>query len=141
MQSSSSSAGAGAALLLIILIPILAAWVVVIAGMWKMFVKAGRGGWEAIIPFLNTDGLCKIAGRPGWWLLLFFIPFVNFVVLIIVLIDLARAFGKGTGFGVLTAFFPFIGFCILGFGQARYLGPQVTPRAVPAYAPPPPPAG
>ena len=60
-------------------------WIVlVIAGGWKMFVKAGKPGWGVIIPFYNTYLLCKIAGRPGWWLILFFIPIVNIIIWIIV---------------------------------------------------------
>jgi len=54
--------------------------------MWKLFVKAGQPGWAAIIPFYNTYTLIKIAGKPGWWLLLYFIPFVNIVISIIVVV-------------------------------------------------------
>ncbi|MEI6724978.1 MAG: DUF5684 domain-containing protein, partial [Actinomycetes bacterium] len=50
--------------------------VLVIAGMWMTFVKAGRPGWGAIIPFYNTYLMIKVAGRPGWWLILYFIPIV-----------------------------------------------------------------
>jgi len=98
----------------------LAIVVFVIAGIWKVFTKAGQPGWAAIVPFYNIYVLCKIAGRPGWWLALFFIPVVSIVIGIIVMIDLARAFGKGTGFGIGLAFLGFIFFPILGFGSAQY---------------------
>lgn len=62
----------------------------------------------------------KIVGRPVWWLLLFFIPVVNFIVGILVSIELAKAFGKGTGFGVGLVLLPFIFVPLLGFGDARY---------------------
>ena len=39
----------------------------------KIFTKAGRKWWEAIIPIYNVYVLLKIIGRPGWWLLLFFV--------------------------------------------------------------------
>ena len=55
-------------------------WIVlVIAGTWKTFVKADKPGWGAIIPFYNTYLMIKVAGRPGWWLILFFIPIVNII--------------------------------------------------------------
>ena len=50
----------------------LALIVLVLAGWWKMFEKAGQPGWAAIIPIYNLYILLKIAGRPGWWLILFF---------------------------------------------------------------------
>src|ERR1700722_15112806 len=58
--------------------------VVVIAGMWKVFTKAGKAGWAAIVPIYNTYMLLKIVNRPSWWLILFFIPVVNFVATIVV---------------------------------------------------------
>ena len=48
-----------------------------IAGMWRMFSKAGKPGWASIVPVYNLVVLLQIAGRPVWWLLLFFIPFVG----------------------------------------------------------------
>ena len=73
--------------------------VLAIIGMWKVFTKAGKPGWAAIIPFYNLYILLKVAGRPGWWLLLFFVPFLNIVILILVNMDIARAFGKSASCG------------------------------------------
>jgi len=101
----------------------LAVVVLEIAGWWLVFQKAGRPGWGILIPFYNAYLMCKIAGRPGWWLILFFIPFVNIVILIIVAIDIARAFAKTTGFGVGLALLGFIFGPILGFGDATYTQP------------------
>jgi hypothetical protein len=64
--------------------------ILLIAAMWKVFSKAGQPGWAAIIPIYNIYVLCKVAGRPGWWLLLMLIPFVNFVIAIILCIDIAK---------------------------------------------------
>lgn len=93
-----------------------------IASFWKLFSKAGQPGWAAIIPIVNTYFLCKVAGRPGWWVLLVLIPLVNFVIWIIISIDVAKNFGKGTGFGVGVAFLSFIFVPILAFGSAQYQG-------------------
>jgi hypothetical protein len=94
--------------------------VLVVAGVWMTFVKAGKPGWGAIIPFYNWYLLIKVAGRPGWWFILYFIPFVNIVIHIIVCIDVAKNFEHGAGFGILLWLFPFIMFLVLGFGSSQY---------------------
>ena len=96
--------------------------VLLFAGMWKTFQKAGKPGWAAIIPIYNIIVLLQIIGRPLWWIVLYFIPIVNFVVVILVSIALARSFGKGVAFGIGIALLPFIFYPILGFGDARYGG-------------------
>ena len=97
--------------------------VAVIAGIWRMFQKANQPGWGAIIPIYNYYLMLKVAGRPGWWLILYLIPVVNLIIYIIVMLDIAKAFGKGTGFGVGMIILPFIFMPILGFGDAQYVGP------------------
>lgn len=96
----------------------------VIAAMWKIFTKAGEPGWAAIVPIYNGIVLLKIAGKPLWWIILLFIPFVNIVIGIPVAIGLVRNFGKGGGFAVGLIFLPFIFYPILGFGDATYVGPK-----------------
>lgn len=93
-----------------------------IASMWRVYTKAGQPGWAAIIPIYNLYIMIKIAGKPGWWLLLFLIPFVNIVIEIIVIVGLAENFGKGGGFAVGLIFLPFIFFPMLAFGSAEYIG-------------------
>ena len=107
---------------LIVLLFQLAFTVFVIASIWKVFTKAGQPGWAAIVPIYNIYILLKIGGRPGWWLLLFFIPIVNVIIAILLGIDVAKAFGKGAGFGLGLTFLGFIFYPILGFGNAVYLG-------------------
>ncbi len=98
-----------------------------IASMWRTFTKAGQPGWAAIIPIYNIYVLLQIVGRPGWWLILYFIPFVNIIVGLLVSIDLAKSFGKSAAWGViLLFFFNIIGYLILGFGDATYKGPSAT---------------
>lgn len=102
---------------------------ITIIGLWKMFVKAGKPGWAAIVPIYNIIVICEITGRPVWWVVLTLIPFVNLIVLIILFIDLAKAFGKSAGYGLGMVILPFIFFPMLGFGAAQYRGPVVTPTA------------
>jgi hypothetical protein len=91
-----------------------------VASLWKVFVKAGEPGWAAIVPIYNLFVLLKIAGKPAWWFILMLIPFVNFIVIIITCIALAQRFGKGTGFGVGLGLLGFVFFPILGFGDSQY---------------------
>jgi hypothetical protein len=98
-----------------------------IASLWRIFTKAGQPGWAAIIPIYNIYVLLQIVGRPGWWLILYFIPVANFVVALLVSIDLAKSFGKSAAWGVILLFvFNAIGYLLLGFGDATYKGPSVT---------------
>ncbi len=102
------------------LVAFLALPFLMIAGMWKTFSKAGQPGWAAIIPIFNVYILLKIVDRPVWWLVLFFIPLVNFIIAILVSIDLAKAFGRGAGFGLGLVFLAPIFYPLLGFGSAQY---------------------
>ncbi|MBN2205688.1 MAG: signal peptidase I [Thermoleophilia bacterium] len=105
----------------------LALAVLYIVGMWRIFTKAGQPGWAAIIPIYNVYVWLKVAGRPGWWLLLWLIPFVNFIVALLVSLDIAKSFGKGSGFGVGLWLLAPIFVLILGFGSAQYEGPAAAP--------------
>jgi hypothetical protein len=98
----------------------LAVLVLILAGWRKVFVKAGKPGWAAIVPIYNLIVLLEVVGKPIWWLVLFLIPLVNIVVFIIVGIELARRFGRRTAFGVGVALLAFIFIPILGFGDAKY---------------------
>lgn len=101
----------------------LAVLVLLIASLWKIFTKAGRPGWAAIVPIYNTIVLLQIVGRPVWWLVLLLIPFVNIVFAIIVMHDLSKSFGRGVGTTLLLLFLPFIGYPMLGFGNAKFVAP------------------
>ncbi len=103
---------------------VIASAIFIIAGMWKMFEKAGEPGWASIIPFMNMYKLCKISLGNGLFFLLFFVPIINFILFFIMCIKLAGAFGKGILFGIATAFFPGIFYAILGFGSSEYHRPK-----------------
>ncbi|MFP4216446.1 MAG: DUF5684 domain-containing protein [Phycisphaerae bacterium] len=113
--------------------------VLVFAGVWKTFAKAGKPGWAAIIPIYNLIVLLEVAGKDLWWIILFFIPFVNLIAMILVGIGVAENFGKSAGFGVGLGLLGFIFFPILGFGSAQYTGggKQVVDEPAPAVPQPP----
>ena len=104
-------------------------YVLAIVGLWQAFEKAGQPGWGAFIPIYNTYLMCLIAGKPGWWTILFFIPIVNIVIGVLIAMDIAHNFGKGTYFGIGLWLFGFIFYPILGFGSARYRPIQRTAQA------------
>ena len=97
------------------------AMIVVIAGVWKTFSTAGKPGWACLIPIYNLVVMLQIGGRPIWWLILMFVPFVNLIIALMIGIDIAKAFGKGAGFGLGLTFLGFIFYPILGFGSAEYV--------------------
>jgi hypothetical protein len=94
--------------------------VAIIVGFWKVFTKAGKPGWAAIIPIYNLIVLLEIAGKPLWWIILFFIPVVNLIAAILVGLGVAKNFGKSDAFGVGLGLLGFIFYPILGFGDAQY---------------------
>jgi len=97
--------------------------VIAIIALWRVFSKAGRPGWAAIIPIYNIYTLVKVSGNSGWFTLLYFIPIVNIIIAVIVALGVAKNFGKSGVFGVVGLFlFSVIGYLILGFGSAQYVG-------------------
>ena len=101
----------------------LAIVVFIYAALWKVFVKAGRPGWEAIIPIYNAYIMTKIAGKPGWWVLMFFLPVVNVIFAIWLYNMISKSFGKDEAFTVGLILLGIVFWPILGFGSAKYLGP------------------
>ena len=95
--------------------------VVVIVGLWKVFEKAGKPGWASLVPIYNVIVLTEILGRPMWWIALFLC--CGPVGWILASLDLAKAFGKDIGFAIGLMFLPFVFVPMLGFGDARYVGP------------------
>ncbi len=126
-QGSSSggdgaAAAAGAAVGLVLALVYFVIIAVVIVGQWKMFVKAGKPGWAAIIPIYNFIVLWQVSNQPVWALILCFLPFVNIIGGIMIAIGIANSFGKGTGFALGLIFIPIVFYPLLGFGDAQYQG-------------------
>lgn len=122
MTMMSDAPDAIAALLPILSFAGLAMSLLIIASMWKVFTKAGRPGWAALIPIYNTVVMLEIAGKPAWWLLLFFIPVVNLIVSVVLFFSLAAAFNKSSLFGLGLMLLGIVFFPLLAFGDAEYQG-------------------
>lgn len=125
--------------IIVVMLFALAAAIVTIVGQWKMFKKAGKEGYIALIPVYSSIVEMQMAGLPlTYWfinygtILFSCIPIIGgfigmifaYVFLFIKNINLAKSFGKGAGFGVLMVFFPYVVYPILGFGKTEYIGPQ-----------------
>lgn len=96
--------------------------VVCFAAMWRLFTKAGRQGWEGIIPFYNAYVMTQFLRMPAWTVVLLFVPVVNFLALIVFTHRLMMAFGKDimwTIGGIIPLTSPFV-FLALAFGDARF---------------------
>lgn len=93
--------------------------------MWKIFEKAGQDGWKSIIPIYNTIILLKICGLSPWLVILIFIPYVKFILAIIIWYNLSKAFGKGIGFTLGLIFLDVIFLFILAFDSSEYDNPNV----------------
>lgn len=130
-DSPSPAASALSALFaLIILGLILAATIVSIISMWRLFTKAGKPGWAALIPIYNKVVMMQIAGRPEWWVVLtMFVPFFGSWVAVIALIDFVRSYQR-SGLWVLgIVFAPIIALPLLAFSKkTQYRGPIAAGR-------------
>jgi hypothetical protein len=127
MQLIAAASASSSSLGVVPLIPLAVLAFYIVAG-WKVFAKAGEPGWGIFVPIYNLYLVCKIAGRPEWWLILFFIPLVNVVIGLIVAMDIAKAFSKSSGFGIGLWLLSFIFVPILGFGSAQYTQPTALLR-------------
>lgn len=98
------------------------------AGVWYMFEKAGKPGWACIVPIYNIIVMLEIAKKPTWWLAMFFIPIANIVFLIMMYNGIAKSFGKDSGFTVGLVFLNQIFFAILGYGESEYQLEPIRPN-------------
>jgi len=115
-------AGAAAGMATGVIIIYLIIGILMLISMWKIYSKAGKPGWAAIIPIYNIIVLLEIVDKPLWWLILMLIPFVNIVISIIVTVELAKKFGQSVGFAIGMILLSIIFYPILAFGSAKYTG-------------------
>ena len=144
--------GWSTAMALLVTLLVIAVYVVTAAGLWKMYVKAGRPGWAAIVPIYNWWVWVDIIARPKWWFwvvvasaVLSWLPVLGWllslaalVVYLLGCIDMAKAFGKTGGYGIGLWLLPVVFAPLLGFGDAEFVGaPLAAAGAGPATPPPP----
>ena len=98
---------------------------------WRLFQKMGFKGWQGIIPGYNYYLVCKAFYNNGWKVLMILIPGYNVYLLLRLRIDMARAFGKSTGYGVGFFFadmFAPVFACMLAFSSAKFLDGSMEVR-------------
>ena len=129
-DAAAGAAAAGAGLFIMAIQ--LAVALLVVAANWKVYSKAGKPGWACIIPIYNVVVLLEIVGRPTWWIVLALFPCTAPIVLIIIMLDLAKSFGKDNSFAAGLILLSPIFLLILGFGSAQYQGPAALAGDAPS---------
>lgn len=97
---------------------------------WQLFEKAGRKGWETLVPFYNLFVFLKIIKKPMWWYALLLFPFLNVFMYMLMLVELAKCFNKfGLGEQFLAVVFPYFYFPYIGFKkEEKYVDPDNRPE-------------
>ncbi len=94
---------------------------------WRIYKKAGKHGWAAIIPIYRDVVMYKVCDVSPWFLLLLLVPVIGWFILMIINIytkfTLAEGFGKGIGFGFGLWLLGPIFEAILAFSRkSKYVG-------------------
>ncbi|MCX6273251.1 MAG: signal peptidase I [Bacteroidetes bacterium] len=100
-----------------------------LAGLYRLFEKAGQPGWKVLIPFYNLYIWLKIIKKPLWWYIFLLTPFIGVFVLMLMVVELLKCFSKNglleQAVGVL---FPFIYLPWLGWTpKVVYVHPDKRP--------------
>lgn len=117
----------------IALLLVIAIIVFTIIANWKMFEKAGKPGWTAIVPIYNTVILFEIIGYKWYYIFLLClntVPVVGQVAFMLFTvhysIKLAKSFNQHVGFGIGLALVQPIFVGIIAFSKdIKYIGPTV----------------
>ncbi len=99
--------------------------VFLLTGIWRLFEKSGRKGWEALIPVYNYYVWLQLIGKPGWWLFLLLIPVVGSIISVVMVIRLLTGFGQ-------TKFHQYLVGCVFHVFYLPYLGHTSRQRFDPA---------
>jgi len=106
--------------------------VILIIASWKLFKKAGKKGWEALVPFYNNYVLVEISGLNWWWFLLIISPNIisytnddlygiaslaSMFATFNCFYNIARKFKKDTGISVCAGIFSFIFMLFFAFSS------------------------
>jgi signal peptidase I len=79
-----------------------------VVALYKIFLKAGKKGWESLIPMYNFWVWLQIIKKPAWWFLFLLVPFINIFVLLLMIVEILKCFGKnGLAAQALSVLVPF----------------------------------
>ena len=113
----------------------------------KVYKKAGKAGWEAIVPFYSDWVLCEVASVKWWCFLIMNAAIIVSMLGLVVLEPLAGLvgiaarftvnynvaikFGKDPiGYGIGLTLLPVVFYGILAFGDATYSDAEVSSYGV-----------
>lgn len=95
-------------------------WVIQAICFWKIFKKAGYAGWEAVVPIYNKYILAEMVLGNGWLSLLILVPYIGWVMELVLLYRLGKEFLMGTLFCLGLVLLPLIFLPILAFSNIGY---------------------
>jgi len=121
-------------LFLVLLALIIVVCILTVVGRWKVFKKAGKEGWEALIPVYSDWVYVEISGVNWWYFLLIIMPTLTMFVknnsiisVISPLIsmvgyffcnyNISKRFHKDTGTAILLTLFPIIVLLVIGVSK------------------------
>jgi uncharacterized membrane protein YhaH (DUF805 family) len=127
-DSSGAAVAMGGVFIFFIVIYLAFCVLMIVCG-WKIFEKAGKPGWAAIVPIYSIIVMLEIIGKPWWYIFMFLIPIYGQIILPIMLThDFSKSFGKDIGFTLGLIFLPFIFYPMMAFSRdIRYIGPAGIP--------------
>jgi signal peptidase I len=99
---------------------------------WKNYENAGHQGWKSAIPFYNYFIWLKIIEKPIWWLLFLLIPFFNVFMVMLMVVELVKTYGKNKlGEQIAAVLLPFIFLPWLGISATeKYIPLSVRPKVI-----------
>src|ERR1035437_7768005 len=85
---------------------------------WKNYEDAGHPGWKSAVPFYNYFVWLQIIEKPTWWYIFLLIPFFNVFMVMIMVVELVKTYGKnGLGEQAIAVIFPWVVLPYLGFSS------------------------
>lgn len=113
--SNAAGFAAMGAMMLFALVIGIAAYVYFALALQTIAKKTGaENAWWAWVPILQILLMLNIAGKPLWWIILFFIPIVGIVMMIITFMAVAEAVKKPSWWGILVIV-PVFGLIVPGY--------------------------
>lgn len=134
VSPATQDAGANALVTLIIFMILIAAYALNAFFLSRIFKKAGIEGWKAWVPVYNNWVQLELGGQKGYWAVLAFVPLVNFVsavFMIIAMYHIGLKFGKSEAFVLLAIFLPLVWLVWLAIGNDKWEGHKPKSPAKP----------
>ena len=97
---------------------------------WWTFEKAGKHGWQTLIPFYNLYVFLQIIKKPLWWYALLLVPFLNVFMYMLMLVELVKCFNRFKLWEQFVAVvLPFVYLPYLGWNKdMKFVDPDDRPE-------------